>query len=147
MDEDAFSRAFESRFRQVYALAARRVHDKRDLLPTATIAFLNHLAAAGPLTLSELAQHLDRAPSTVSEMVNQLEAKGMLRREPDPDDRRKTIIWLTRDGRTRLAEEMTVLDIGQLGRAGAGLDARSRADLVAALDDFIDRLRNSGERK
>ena len=147
MDEDAFAADFESRFRQVYALAARRVRDKRALLPPATLAFLSHLAAAGPMTLSELAKHLDRAPSTLSEMVDHLEHKNILRREPDPADKRRALIWLTREGRARLTAELSVLDIAQLARAGAALDAPLRAQMLAALDHLIMQLAKHGERK
>lgn len=147
MDPEDFARRFEDRFRQIYGLAARRVRDKRDLLPTASIAFLTHLAAAGPLTLTELAQHFQRAPSTLSEMVDQLEAKGILLREPDPTDRRRSLIWLTADGRARLAEELSVLDIDQLQRAATQFGDGEQAALLAALDAFIAHLRTTGERK
>ena len=61
----------------------RRVRDKREQLTRETAAFLLHLAEAGPMTLTELSRHLDRAPSTLSEMVDHLEAKDLIRREPD----------------------------------------------------------------
>ena len=40
----------------------------------------------------------------VSDIVTQLEGKGLLEREPDPTDRRRTIVWLTPAERTGLLE-------------------------------------------
>ena len=57
-----------------------------------------HLTQAGPLTVGELADHLDRARSVVSELVSQLEANGLAAREDDPADRRRTLVWLSEAG-------------------------------------------------
>src|SRR5215470_11634026 len=56
----------------------------RSQLPNASLAVLEHLAHAGPLTVGEAAAHLNRAQSVVSEIVSHLERQGMLEREGDP---------------------------------------------------------------
>jgi DNA-binding MarR family transcriptional regulator len=51
------------------------------------------------LKASELSNILCVSSPTVTQMVNVLEAKGMLERTPDPDDRRVVRIRLTEAGR------------------------------------------------
>jgi DNA-binding MarR family transcriptional regulator len=54
---------------------------------------------AGGVRASELAQHLHIAPRSVTEVVDALEAKGLVERSPDPGDRRATLVGLTARGR------------------------------------------------
>jgi len=91
---DAFAAELEDLFRATYRAAVRRVRDKRERLSPETVALLDHLAAAGPLTAGELARHVDRAPSTLTEMVDHLVDKGLLTRDRDPADARRSLIWL-----------------------------------------------------
>ena len=51
---------------------------------------------------SELAQHLHIAPRSATEVVDALEAKGLVARSPDPSDRRATLVSLTDRGRDAL---------------------------------------------
>ncbi|MDD0859754.1 MarR family transcriptional regulator [Arthrobacter alpinus] len=44
--------------------------------------------AAGDVRLKDLAERLRIAPRSATEVVDQLEAKGLVRREADPSDRR-----------------------------------------------------------
>ncbi|MBN9328341.1 MAG: MarR family transcriptional regulator, partial [Cellulomonas sp.] len=62
------AQAFDRLFQQVYLVFHRR-DSKRSTLPGASRAVLNHLAHAGPLTVGELAEHLDRAQSVASDIV------------------------------------------------------------------------------
>lgn len=50
------------------------------------------------LTLSELSQRMLRVNSNTTAMIDHLEAKGLVRREPDPDDRRVIRVKLTEAG-------------------------------------------------
>ena len=54
---------------------------------------------------SELAQHLHIAPRSATEVVDALEAKDLVRRSPDPSDRRATLVSLTERG-TELSREV-----------------------------------------
>jgi DNA-binding MarR family transcriptional regulator len=54
---------------------------------------------------SELAQHLKIAPRSATEVVDALEAKGLVERSPDPGDRRAVVVALTDRGH-ELSEEV-----------------------------------------
>jgi len=90
--ERARAERFADLFRAVYLTFHRR-DGPRSQLPGASRAVLEHLALAGPLTVGEAAAHLNRAQSVVSEIVSHLERQGLLEREDDPADRRRTLIW------------------------------------------------------
>jgi DNA-binding MarR family transcriptional regulator len=61
------------------------------------LALLSMLLLDGPLTVSELAERLSVAPTTVSLLVSELAGKGVLRRRVDPADRRRRIVDLGDD--------------------------------------------------
>ena len=131
-DVDAFCTAFP----QAY-LAFHRRDGRRNELTNASRAVLTHLAGSGPITIGEAARHLDRAQSVVSEIVTQLESHGLLEREPDPDDRRRTLVWLTDAGRTRLRDDADVLDRSLVERAMERLDDNTRRGLIEGLTALI----------
>jgi DNA-binding MarR family transcriptional regulator len=58
------------------------------------ITLLTNLLCEGPLTISRLSRRLKVAPTTVSLMVAELSRQGILDREEDPDDRRRTIVTI-----------------------------------------------------
>jgi DNA-binding MarR family transcriptional regulator len=97
------------------------------------VALLLHLAQAGPLTLTELAQHLARAPSTLSAKVAALEAQGLLARQPDAADGRKALLWLSPAGRAALDDARQPLDAARLQAAAVRLSDDQRASVVQAL--------------
>src|SRR5437016_4392346 len=61
--------------------------------------------AADDLRMSELAAKLDQAESTVTRLVDRMEAAGLVRRRTSPPDRRCVMAELTPQGR-RLAGEL-----------------------------------------
>ena len=86
---------------------------------------LEHLALAGPLTIGEAAAHLRRAQSVVSEVAH-LERQGLLEREADPADRRRTLIWLTAAGHTALRHVECPATLARGWRRGAVASALLR---------------------
>ena len=72
--------------------------------PQARGPHTNCAPAAGDVRLKDLAERLRIAPRSATEVVDQLEAKGLVRREPDPTDRRATLIVPTDAGRTMFSE-------------------------------------------
>lgn len=137
MDADTFATALAQAHQDIYLHAVRRVRDKREQLTRETAAFLLHLAEAGPMTLTELSRHLDRAPSTLSEMVDHLETKDLVRREADPADGRRALIWLTPHGREVQAREMYALDRDHLARVATRLPPERQALLIDLLGDLV----------
>jgi DNA-binding MarR family transcriptional regulator len=84
-----------------------------------------------------MAVHLDRAQSVVSDIVTHLERDGLLEREVDPADRRRTLVWLTENGRAALDRENQVLDLPLLATALDGMPAGTAAALLAALRGLV----------
>lgn len=128
---------FAELFRAVYLTFHRRDRP-RSQLPGASRAVLEHLALAGPLTIGEAAAHMHRAQSVVSEIVTHLERDGLLERESDPADRRRTLIWLTADGHEALRHDRDVLGVDLLARAMARLPQGQADALNDAMRALID---------
>jgi len=126
------ARRFAEYFPAVYLRFHRR-DEKRSELATASRAVLQHLVLSGPLTIGEMARHLARAQSVVSEIVDHLERDGLLERMRDPKDRRRTLVWLTDAGVARLDGEREVLSQELLARAMARMSDDDRAALLCGM--------------
>jgi DNA-binding MarR family transcriptional regulator len=135
-DEQRRAERFAERFRAVYLTFHRR-DGPRGQLQGASRAVLEHLAMTGPLTIGEAAAHLDRAQSVVSEIVSHLEGQGLLERERDPADRRRTLVWLTPAGQSALRRDREVLGLDLLARALAQLPPGQADALIAGLGDLV----------
>lgn len=73
-------------------------------LSLAKFGALTHLIEAGaPLSLSECAEKMTCVRSNITQLVDRLEADGLVRRVRDPDDRRVVRAELTPTGRKRQA--------------------------------------------
>ena len=55
---------------------------------------LDYLARFGPQTPKDLVRLSGLAPASVTAMIDRLERKGIVNREPHPDDRRRVLISL-----------------------------------------------------
>ncbi|WP_068317703.1 MarR family winged helix-turn-helix transcriptional regulator [Janibacter anophelis] len=89
--------------------------------------------------LRDLAEALRIAPRSVTDVVDALEAKGYVTRQPDPTDRRASIVVVTEAGRAvrTAVHEARRRNVGdQLG----ALDAGQRAALADALTALEERL-------
>jgi DNA-binding MarR family transcriptional regulator len=144
-DDEERAERFADRFRAVYLTFHRR-DGPRSQLQGASRAVLEHLALAGPLTIGEAAAHLDRAQSVVSEIVSHLEGQGLLERESDPADRRRTLIWLTPAGRGALRRDREVLGLDLLARALARVPPGQAEDLIAGLQALVQAAGRPGQR-
>lgn len=133
MESPQFADEFGRLYREVYRVAVRRISDGREALSAETTGLLSHLAQAGPMSLSEMAQHFDRALSTLSAKVAALEADGLLARQRDDDDGRRATIWLSARGRQVLADALEVLDRQRLSAAAERLSPEQRGQLIDGL--------------
>ena len=59
---------------------------------------LRVLTRHGRMRLSELSDHLHIAPRSTTQVVDALESRDLVQRQPDPDDRRATLVELTEHG-------------------------------------------------
>lgn len=62
------------------------------------MATLLRLERGGPQTGADLARAERVSPQSMSATINSLEAKGLIGRDPDPADGRRTLLSLTRVG-------------------------------------------------
>jgi DNA-binding MarR family transcriptional regulator len=56
------------------------------------------LSHHGTMRLSQLSERLQIAPRSATEVVDQLESRQLVRRRPDPADRRATLVEVTEHG-------------------------------------------------
>jgi len=89
---------------EAFWAVARRLRDTSqetlapwDITP-AQLRALRVLRRHGIMRLSELSDRLRIAPRSATEVVDALEARGMVQRRPDPGDRRATLVEVTGDG-------------------------------------------------
>jgi DNA-binding MarR family transcriptional regulator len=130
-DDDVLDQA--ERLRVGTARLARRLRQQAGtgLTPSQSSALLS-IDKHGPLTLGRLARIEQIAPPTTTRIVAKLEEDGLVRREPDPNDRRSSLVEATAEGRRRL-------DHGRRRRSAwlaerlATFDDEQRADVAAAL--------------
>jgi DNA-binding MarR family transcriptional regulator len=135
--EQARAERFAELFRAAYLTFHRRDRPRSEL-PGASRAVLEHLALAGPLTIGEAAVHMHRAQSVISEIVTHLERDGLVERESDPSDRRRTLIWLTPVGHETLRHDREVLGVDLVARAMAVLPPGQADVLNAAMRALIE---------
>jgi DNA-binding MarR family transcriptional regulator len=94
---------------------------------------LTELAKAGePLTLSQLAERLSCVRSNMTQLIDRLEADGLVNRLPDPADRRSVKAELTDLGREKQRTGDRAVKRVQAEFASS-LTARERSGLEAAL--------------
>ena len=123
------ARSYLQLFPNVYLRFHRR-DAKNSEMSGASRGVLMHLAQSGPLTVGQCARHLNRAQSVVSEIVDQLERHGLLARMRDENDRRRTLVWLTDNGRARLVADQEVLSAEALERALTKMKPQYRVMLL-----------------
>jgi DNA-binding MarR family transcriptional regulator len=63
----------------------------------------------GPQTSSAIARHTRLTPAAVTALVDRLEARGFVRRQPDPRDRRKVLVEAAAETARVTAEAYTPL--------------------------------------
>jgi DNA-binding MarR family transcriptional regulator len=76
-------------------LQVARAELTRSGLSGAQLNVVSLLGTRGPMTLSELSRELAIGHSTVSGIVDRLQARGMVQRQPNAADRRYTMISLS----------------------------------------------------
>ena len=119
--------------------AAKLIEDRLEAglgdlgLSMAKHSALTRLQEAGePLTLSELAERLSCVRSNITQLVDRLEADGLVRRVADPADRRSVRAELTELGR-----EKQVAGAGALTKVQGEISEQLGQADVASLESAL----------
>ena len=107
-----------------------------DVTPSQARA-LRHVVQSGSMRPSVLAERLHIAARSATEVVDALEAAGLVERGPDPDDRRATLVRPTSAARAALVEVDRVRH-EQSERFLAVLGERDRNSLDRILRILVD---------
>ena len=122
----ALGRAFEEVVTWV-----RRSRTATDVSATA-LSLLDRLDTAGPHRVTDLAQLEGITQPATTALVNRLEERGWVSREPDPADGRASRVSLTGPGRARLQQHRADRS-RRLADRLALLEQTDQAALLAAL--------------
>lgn len=137
-DEDTPARLKEQLSRLTSMTAARMTRVSREALRAAGahkdhFVVLAALAERGPASQAALSETTSVYKSDLVSVLNDLEGGGWVRRTPDPADKRRNVITITRSGERRLAELDRVLD-GVNEYLMTPLDDDERAQLFGLLN-------------
>jgi len=87
---------------------------------------LSYLRTYAPCPITEIVRVFGIRPSTMTSILERLDGRGLLTREPDPEDRRSVRISLTREGRV-VADRINRLVRDLEGRIGTRVGQRELA--------------------
>ncbi|MEM6275842.1 MAG: MarR family transcriptional regulator [Pseudomonadota bacterium] len=93
---------------------------------------LLQLETMQPCNIQALATAMGRDNSQLTRLIRDLEAKGVIKRSPQPDDARATLVSLTPQGMAFLTEAKTVL-AQVVNEVSEHLTASEVADLIGLL--------------
>jgi DNA-binding MarR family transcriptional regulator len=102
-------------------------------------AVLSAIRAFQPITPSRLAALLGMPPTTLSSYLRRLEGRRLVRRKPNPDDGRSSLLEVTRTGDSHTVSAFPALQ-GSVARVHERLDYSPR-ELDLALDRLEDAMR------
>ncbi len=100
------------------------------------VTVMSFLVTRGPLTLTELSRLIGMSHSTASGIIDRLEARGLVRRTPDPKDQRRTSIAVT----DKVTQYVRELEGGPSGRLAVAL-AHATPDQRRAIAEGLEALR------
>ena len=104
-------------------------------VPPTQLRVLTIIARNRHTNMSRLAEALDVVPSSASRLCDRLEATGLLRRVPDPRDRREVRLLLTAAAR-RLLDDLRERRRTALAEVLERMSPAGRQELVRALAAF-----------
>jgi MarR family transcriptional regulator, organic hydroperoxide resistance regulator len=131
---EVLGRSFKAAMAAVRRLRGRETH-RPGQLSYAQYSLLFGLAEAGRLSSTELARTADLAPATVTQMLDGLEAAGLVRRNRSDRDKRVVMTSLTERGSATVAERRALLE----PRWRLALEEFTEAELLAT-SAVLDRL-------
>lgn len=114
---------------------------RRDKLNPNGFAVASAIRAFQPITPTELANLLGMPPTTLSSYLRRLEARRHVKRRPNPDDGRSSLLELTKLGDRYVVAGFPALR-GSIARVEEHLDYPAE-DLDLALDRLEDAMRRA----
>jgi DNA-binding MarR family transcriptional regulator len=92
---------------------------------------------AGPLPAGKLADQLGISPTSLTRVLDRLEARGLVGRHRDDPDRRRISIHLLPAGR-ELVDSVAVLEGSRIHDAVRAMSSAERDELLVALGRLVD---------
>jgi DNA-binding MarR family transcriptional regulator len=117
----------------IHLLRRLRTEDAASGLTAPRLSALSVVVFGGPIALGDLAAAEQVRPPTVSRLVRELEADGLVRVDPDPHDGRVRLAEATPRGR-RLLHEGRARRVSRLARELEALPVRDRRTLARAVE-------------
>jgi len=141
MRVDEFADGLRDRLRRFDEVLSRRERRDRRLrgLTGTQVRLLQVLLQHERLASGALSREMDLAPSTVTRVCDVLVDKGLVSREPAPEDRRKVVLSLTAAG-FRAAREMERWEAAAVDRVASEIERERRAVMLEDLDLLIESL-------
>jgi DNA-binding MarR family transcriptional regulator len=106
---------------------------------SAELSVLGLLYRRGPMSAGELAWAERVQPQSLTRTLAALEERGVIRREPDPADRRRSVLSITEAGRTLLLADVAQRD-SWLATAIAEQLSPAEAQLLMMAGELMERL-------
>jgi DNA-binding MarR family transcriptional regulator len=128
---------------KVQAAVVRKLEERLEehrLVPIAQYDFLLELNSAPGrrLRMQQLSDRVVLSRSRVSRVVDEMEKAGLVRRDPDPDDKRAAFAVITDDGRAALRKAAPVYLQGIEEEFLSHLTAGERKTLERSLHKVLD---------
>jgi len=105
---------------------------------------LDLLSENDGLRQQRIAELLDIRPQSASEAVANMEQAGLVRRAPDEQDRRSSLVFITPEGRQQ-QEQLLAQRIQNAKRVMAPLDNAEKETLLRLLDKIAEALQENKE--
>jgi len=126
--------------RGVVGLSRRLRLERTAASPTALeLSVLGHLHRRGPVTPGDLAAAERVQPQSLTRTLTNLEARGLMLREPDPADGRRSLLAITDSGLVALRGEMQQRD-SWLAAAMAAQLTSTEIELLRLAGELMERL-------
>jgi MarR family transcriptional regulator, lower aerobic nicotinate degradation pathway regulator len=122
---------------KVSTLGARLFAQRMTLSARGDFAVLAALEEYGPLSQAEIGRSLGLDRNDVNGILNRLQSRHQVDRQPDPADRRRNVVTLTPAGARQLEEIQRYADAVH-DELLAGLDAAERQQLQSLLAKLLD---------
>lgn len=106
-----------------------------DILP-AHGAVLHALFKQSPMQMNELAEHIGRKKNTVTGLITTLEDRGYCRREPDPQDARAQLVFLTEKGEA-MRQVQDEVSVELLQKIWTDIDTRKQKMCIQCLETIL----------